>query len=163
MSTTNRSAPDRRIWTHDFHRLEQLARSAHVAGLPVARFLLSELNRAIRYDSDRPPAGVVTLNNWVKFRISGDENRTECRLLVAPEEVLNFEVHLSVLSPLGAALVGLEVGSRISYVDLEGEPRLATVEAIGADNFMGRKGLEVGLCTILLLATWLALAFYFRS
>ena len=34
----------------------------------------------------------------------------------------------------------------------------ATVEAIGADNFIGRKGIEVGLCTIVLLAAWLALA-----
>jgi hypothetical protein len=51
-----------------------------------------------------------------------------------------------------------QVGSSISYVDLEGEPQLATVEAIGADNFIGRKGIEVGLCTIVLLAAWLALA-----
>ena len=76
---------------------------------------------------------------------------------------MNLEIHLSILSPLGAALVGLAVGSSISYVDLEGEKRLAVVEAVGAEEQMGGKGLEVVLCTVFLLAAWLALAFYFLS
>lgn len=162
MRTAN-VAPDRRIWIHDFHRIERIARSGSVAGLPVARLLLSELKRAIRHKSDRPPTEVVTLNNWVTFRVGGNENTKECRLLVSPDDVFDSEVHLSVLSPLGAALVGMEVGSSISYVDLEGEPHLANVEAVGPDNFIGRKGIEVGLCTIVLLAAWLALALYFQS
>ena len=78
----------------------------------------------------------------------GDKNGIESRLLVFPDDFRNFETHLSVLSPLGAALVGLGVGSRMPFVDLDGELRLVTVEAIGADNFTGRKEIEVTICTI---------------
>lgn len=152
---------DRRVWAHDSRQLERIARSAHVAGLPVARFLLTELKRANRLESDRPPTDVVTLNNWVMFR--DEENNTERRLLVVPKDFRDFDVHLSILSPLGAALIGMQTGSSVPYVDLEGASRLATVEAVGADNFLKRKGLEVGLCTMALLTAWLALASYSLS
>jgi transcription elongation GreA/GreB family factor len=75
---------DRRVWEKDFCQLERIARSAHVAGLPVARSLLTELKKANRLVSDRAPTDVVTLNNWVTFR--DEENNTERRLL---EPVLN--------------------------------------------------------------------------
>lgn len=157
MPTIN-STSDRRVWAHDFRQLERVARSAHVAGLPVARFLLTELKRATRLESDRPPTDVVTLNNWVTFR--DEENNTERRLLVFPKDFQDFDVHLSVLSPLGAALVGMQIGCSVSYVDLEGASRLAIIEAVGTDNFLRKKGLEVGLCTMALLTAWLGLAFY---
>jgi regulator of nucleoside diphosphate kinase len=156
MSTTDNTS-DRRVWENDFRQLERIARSAHVAGLPVARSLLRELKRANRLVSDRPPTDLVILNSWVTFR--DEENNTERRLLVFPKDCQNFEVHLSVLSPLGAALVGMPIGSSVSYVDLEGASRLAIIEAVGADNLLRKKGLEVGLCTLALLTAWLALAF----
>jgi transcription elongation GreA/GreB family factor len=101
------------------------------------------------------------LNNWVTFR--DGENNAERRLLVAPKDFWDLDVHLSILSPLGAALVGMQIGSTVPYVDLEGAPRLVTVESVGADNFLRRKGLEVGLCTLALLTVWLVLAFYSLS
>ncbi|MDO8293305.1 MAG: GreA/GreB family elongation factor [Gallionella sp.] len=160
MSTFDKTS-DRRVWEKDFRQLERIARSAHVAGLPVARSLLTELKNANRLVSDRTPTDVVTLNNWVTFR--DEENNTERRLLVLPTDFRDFDVHLSVLSPLGAALVGMQAGSSVSYVDLEGAPRVAKIEAIGADNFFKKKGLEVGLCTLALLAVWFALAYYTLS
>jgi regulator of nucleoside diphosphate kinase len=156
------TAPALRIWAPDLHRLHRLALSAHAAGLPAAFFLLSELNRAAPYESEQPPTDAVGVNNWVTFRVS-DKSGIECRLLVLPDDFRNSEMHLSILSPLGAALVGLAVGSRMPFVDLDGELRLVTVEAIGADNFPGRKEIEVAICTIFLLAAWLALACFFRS
>jgi regulator of nucleoside diphosphate kinase len=156
------TGPALRIWAPDLDRLRRLALSAHAAGLPAAYFLLSELNRAAPYESEHPSTDAVGVNSWVKFRV-GDKNGMESRLLVFPDDFRNSETHLSVLSPLGAALVGLGVGSRMPFVDLDGELRLVTVEAIGADNFTGRKEIEVTICTILLLAAWLALACLFRS
>jgi regulator of nucleoside diphosphate kinase len=160
MSTIDNTS-DRRVWQNDFRQLERIARSAHVAGLPVARSLLAELKRANRLVSDRVPTDVVNLNNWVTFR--DGENNAERRLLVAPKDFWDLDVHLSILSPLGAALVGMQIGSTVPYVDLEGAPRLVTVESVGADNFLRRKGLEVGLCTLALLTVWLVLAFYSLS
>lgn len=69
------------------------------------------------------------------------------------------KTHLSIMSPLGAALSGLRVGSRMPYVDLDGALHLVTVEAIDVDN---SPELAVAICTILLLAAWLAPAGFFR-
>jgi regulator of nucleoside diphosphate kinase len=129
--------------------------------LPAARFLPSGLNRAISYESAQPPTDAVGVNSLVMFRV-GDKNEIESRLLVLPDDFRNSETHLSILSPLGAALVGLGVGSRMPYVDLDGELRLAIFEAIGADYFTIRKEIAVAACTILLIAAWFAVSFFFR-
>jgi hypothetical protein len=71
------------------------------------------------------------------------------------------KTHLSIMSPLGPALSGLRVGSRMPYVDLDGALRLVTVDAIDVDTSNEAK-LAVAICTILLLAAWLAPASFFR-
>ena len=48
MSTFDNTS-DRRVWEYDFRKLERIARSAHVAGFPVARSLLADLKRANRW------------------------------------------------------------------------------------------------------------------
>jgi regulator of nucleoside diphosphate kinase len=159
---TNRGS-DRRIWMHDFHRLERVARSAYVSGLPVAGSLLSQLKQAVRHESDRPPSELVTLNSWVTFRLGHEDKTTECRLLVSPDDDFSHEANLSVLSPLGAALIGAEVGQSISYLDLEGVSRQATVQAVGVPNRDYRIEIEVGLCTLIILAAWSGLALRFAS
>jgi regulator of nucleoside diphosphate kinase len=161
MTEISWTAPALRIWAPDLYRLQRLALSADAAKLPTARFLLSELNRAAPYESEQPLTDAVGVNNWVSFRVT-DKTARECRLLVFPDDFRNAETHLSILSPLGAALIGLRVGSRMPYVDLDGELRLVTVEAIGVDNFNGRPEIAVAICTALLLAAWLALAVFFR-
>lgn len=148
---------------HDFYRMERVARSAYLSRLPVAGSLLSKLKEAVRLESERPPSELVTLNSWVTFNLSHENNTTECRLLVSPDDVFSHETNLSVLSPLGAALIGAEVGHSISYADLEGVSRQATVQAVGVPNRDYRIEVEVGLCTIIILAAWSGLALRFAS
>jgi regulator of nucleoside diphosphate kinase len=157
----NWTPPALRIWAPDLYRLKRIALSAHTAGLPAACFLLSELNRAVSYESEQPPADAVGVNSWVAFRV-GNKNEIESRLLVLPDDFRNSETHLSILWPLGAALVGLSVGSRMPYVDSDGELRLAIVEAIGADYLTGSREIAVAACTILLIVAWFAVVFFFR-
>jgi transcription elongation GreA/GreB family factor len=116
------------------------------------------LKQASRLESDQSLVDVVTLNNWVTVR--DEENITHRRLLVVPQHVWDLNCHLSVLSPLGAALVGIRSGSSVTYVDLEGVSRVMTVEAVGSDNSFIKKSLAVALCTVALLLCWLALAFH---
>lgn len=162
MTELNWTPPSLRIWAPNLYRLKRIALSAHAERLPAACFLLSELNRAAPCESARPPTDAVGVNSWVMFR-AGDKNAIESRLLVLPDDFRNSETHLSILSPLGAALVGLRIGSRMPYVDLDGELRLAIVEAIGADYFIGRKEIAVAACTILLIAAWSAALFFFHT
>ncbi|MGE3868620.1 MAG: GreA/GreB family elongation factor [Pseudorhodoplanes sp.] len=113
----------------DRHRLETLARHAMNEGHPVGGFLLAEVQRAtICGENDLPP-NVVRVNNWVTFRVDWGFP-SESRMLVYPEEYRNAEAQLSVLSPLGAALVGLRAGSRMPYFSIEGMLHVATAESL---------------------------------
>lgn len=161
MNVVHWAPPPLKIWMPDLHRLQRLADSAECAGHPVAYFLLSELNRAASYESAGPPTDTVGVNSWVMFR-ADDKSEIESRRLVLPEDFRNSETHLSILSPLGAALVGLGVGSRMPYVDLDGELHLAIVEAIGADYFIGSKEIAVAACAILLIVVWFSVFFFVR-
>lgn len=115
----------------DRPRLEGVVREAVADRHPVAGFLASELLRAEIFTEHELPADTVTLNGWVTYRIDGSW-LPEARLLVCPQDYRLAAVHLSVLSPLGAALIGLRVGSRIGYCSIAGVPHTAVVEALDA-------------------------------
>lgn len=120
----------------DHSRLEGVVQQASADGHPVADFLRRELRRALVI-SDEMPNDVVTLNGWVTYR--RDWGWTpETHLLVCPENYRDPFTHLSVLSPLGAALIGLRVGSRVSYRSIEGVAHVASVESLDAPIILGR-------------------------
>ena len=83
------------------------------------------------FDTDNVPDGVVRLNEWVTYRVDGSP-RSESRILVCPSELGNGQLELSVLSPLGAALLGMSAGQRIKFFSIEGGLHFAIVEDVGA-------------------------------
>ncbi len=115
----------------DCRRLNDVVREAAADRHPVAAFLACELSRAIVLPEHEFPADAVALDRWVAFRPDRGW-QPERRLLVCPQDYRLAELHLSVLSPLGAALIGLRVGSEIPYRSIEGVRHLATVESLGA-------------------------------
>ena len=102
----------------DYVRLEQLARLAWSDQHPAANFLLSEIRRARVVDESSSRDKIVTLNNWVTYRL--DAGPFESRVLVHLEDYVSPERQLSVLSPVGAALIGIKVGDRMPYLSIEG-------------------------------------------
>ena len=102
----------------DYARLERLARAAWSDQHPTARFLLSEIRRARAVDDSVCRDEIVTLNRWVTYRL--DLGRYESRILVHPEDYVSSERQLSVLSPVGTALIGIKVGDRMPYLSIEG-------------------------------------------
>ena len=58
------------------------------------------------------PGDVVTLGSEVTFR---QDERTQTVQIVAPEEADIERRRISVLTPVGAALLGLAVGQKISW------------------------------------------------
>ena len=93
----------------DLNRLKRLAVEAVSKRHPIGRFLLTEIERATVYEPAFAPERCVRLDDWVTFR--ADENEPlESRILVLPDNFRNSTLHLSVLSPLGAALIGLHAG-----------------------------------------------------
>jgi len=60
------------------------------------------------------PANVVTMNSQVKFRdLTTGEVRT--RTLVYPAQMTDSSTQLSVMAPVGAALIGLRTGDTIHW------------------------------------------------
>jgi regulator of nucleoside diphosphate kinase len=100
----------------DYPRLEKLARVAAQQGDPDAMFLLHELNRAeIVPDDDRDVETVVTIGSWVTYRMNWGVPRKTVQL-VWPEDRTSDVAKISVLSGLGAALLGLRVGDQMPYL-----------------------------------------------
>lgn len=111
----------------DVDRLRQLALDALKDADPVGRFLLSELDRANVVASSQTPSDIVRIDHWVTFR-EDREGPAQSRVLTFPENCHNQAIHLSVASPIGAAVLGLRSGASMRYVDDNGVTRLAIVE-----------------------------------
>ncbi|MEH2530822.1 regulator of nucleoside diphosphate kinase [Bradyrhizobium sp. AZCC 1588] len=108
LPTITMSASDRR-------RLEKLARAAAEQGDTDALCLMGEINRAETIpDRAAQLDSVVTMGSWVTFWTNWGYPR-ETRRLVYPEDYTFEETQIPVLSPLGAALIGLKVGSQMPF------------------------------------------------
>jgi regulator of nucleoside diphosphate kinase len=82
---------------------------------------MSEINRARLCDDGELPRDVVRLGEWVAYRID-ERHRIECRILVCPEDFCNAQISLSVLSPLGAAMLGLGAWVVVGNLSITARP-----------------------------------------
>ncbi|MDQ8037616.1 MAG: nucleoside diphosphate kinase regulator [Pedobacter sp.] len=110
----NMSAPAITLSTLDVQRLERLLETPELAGLPMAEPLQAEIARARLCQPEKMPADVVTMNSVVHCRdeASGQEHHFT---LVYPREADAASGKVSVLAPVGAALLGLRVGQNIRW------------------------------------------------
>ncbi|MGB3272635.1 MAG: hypothetical protein WBA66_07040 [Xanthobacteraceae bacterium] len=124
---TSEAVPPIVIPAGDIGRLRRLALRGMKEDAPTARFLLSELDRATVLETVNMPDDVVRIDQWVGFR-ADDGAAVSSRMLSLPEDCVNADVHLSVMSQVGAALLGLRVGARMPYRDDSGATRVVMVE-----------------------------------
>jgi regulator of nucleoside diphosphate kinase len=119
--------PEIQLTRRDFGRLDELtATHARPETLRVVDFLVRELSRARVVDSDRIARDVVTMHSEVLFR-DEESGRERAVTLVYPSEHTGHDGALSVLTPLGAALVGLSEGQTISFETGDGRSRHVSV------------------------------------
>lgn len=108
-------------------RLEELAAVAIRRGLgSIGDRLMAEVARATVLPSEDMPDDVVNIGSGVRYR---DETtgREQSVTLVLPQEVDIDRGRISVLTPIGAALIGLKAGASIGWETREGEDRRLTV------------------------------------
>ncbi len=98
----------------DAERIDILLEQPAYAGLPIADALNAELDRAQMCSPEEMPHGVVTMNSRVKFRNLSD-GEVRVRTLVYPAKMTDSNTQLSVMAPVGAALLGLRVGDSIHW------------------------------------------------
>jgi len=109
----------------DYDRLSNLVDSAR-ATTPAGEYLAEELDRAQIVEVDEIGSSVVTMHSRVVFR---DESTGDVRTvsLVYPGEENIDEGCVSVLTPVGAALLGLSEGQSIEWGTRTGESRVLTI------------------------------------
>lgn len=99
----------------DYPRLEQLARAAAQRGDMSAMFLMGEINRAEIVPGDaRCIQSIITMGSWITYWTNWGVPRKTVQL-AWPEDCTSDLARISVLSPLGAALIGLHVGDQMPY------------------------------------------------
>lgn len=99
----------------DYHRLHQVVLAQRQAnGNQVVEALGKELKRASILPSTEIPADVITMNSRVILREKNKGDRFELSL-VYPREANVNEHKISVLAPVGTAILGCKVGEEVSW------------------------------------------------
>ena len=118
-TSIEQALPDLVLSSLDLDRLDQLL-SRLPATDPVRLLLEQELERGAVVEPEAKPANVVTMNSKVKIRLTktGDES---CLTLVYPKDLDASGEKVSVLAPVGSALLGLSEGDEIHWPMPSGE------------------------------------------
>lgn len=98
------------------------------ASRPYFKMLQQELDHAQIVDSKEIPADVVTMNSTVKVRV-GDSKQMETFTIVYPERADLDEDRISILAPIGTALLGYRVGDEVQW-EVPAGVRTFKIEAI---------------------------------
>lgn len=110
----------------DFERLSSLVKSA---SSEIVELLEEELSRASIVPPSDVPSDVVSMNSKVRFENleTGKENEVT---LVYPHEANIQENKISILTPIGSALIGLRVGQTIEWPFPDGSTKKLKVISV---------------------------------
>lgn len=112
--------PSITISSLDAERLEDLIGAAWPEHDASGRALLEELSRAEIVAPQEIPPGVVTMNSTVRFDID-DADEQFCLTLAYPKDMAHVANGISILTPIGTALLGLSVGDSIDWPRPDGQ------------------------------------------
>jgi len=94
-----------------------------------ARELQAELKRAKLVDKDEFPADAVRLNSKVKIKAEGRDGIMEL-MLVMPDKADMKARKVSVVAPVGAALIGFRQGQQVSWQVPAGRRTFTILEVV---------------------------------
>jgi regulator of nucleoside diphosphate kinase len=117
--------PQITLSAEDYDRLSQLARAAASAMPDLVPVLTEELERA-HVVADGRPEQTVCMGSEVAFR-DDSTGKVETVTLVYPGDADIAQRRISIMTPIGTALIGLGVGDSITWETRGGERRLLTV------------------------------------
>ena len=114
-----RTHPNIIITSRDAARLETLLEGLPAGSFPGHKALEDELYRATLVAPEEIPPTVVTMNSTVRFAVlpSGVEHRLK---LVYPGKSDASQDSISILAPVGSALLGLAEGDDIHWPNPNG-------------------------------------------
>jgi regulator of nucleoside diphosphate kinase len=98
----------------------------------VGALLLEEISRARTHSADRIPGDVVTMNAHVEF-VDEASGATRTVQLVYPAHADIAAGRISILTPVGAGLIGLREGQSILWPDRDGKERKLAIIKVRQD------------------------------
>ncbi len=106
--------PAIKITSTDFDRLDDLLERPQYRQSPAAAALRRELARAEIVEPAQVPPGVVTMRSTARCVEAGEGREYELTL-VYPDEADGGAGQVSVLAPVGTAMLGLAAGQEIDW------------------------------------------------
>ncbi|MES2316978.1 MAG: nucleoside diphosphate kinase regulator [Pseudomonadota bacterium] len=104
----------------DAERLEVLLATLPPSAAYHHEALLDELARADLVEPQDMPSGVVTMNSTVRFDIDSSDEQF-CLTLAYPKDMEQVQNGISILTPIGTALLGLAIGDAIDWPRPDGK------------------------------------------
>jgi regulator of nucleoside diphosphate kinase len=131
LTETEALRPPLLMSVEDYTRLTALAGVIRIRNPLVARLLLEETDRAEVVPAEQVPADVVALGSVIEFRdaAAGETRRVQ---VVLPGEADVDAGRISILSLVGAGLIGLSQGQTIDWPTQDGRLRRLTVSRVEA-------------------------------
>jgi len=117
------------ITTRDYERLEKLLDSLSPEQYEKVEALAEELGRADVVSPQAVPAGVVTMNSRVRFTVLSTQ-KSLTYTLVYPQDMDGAADKISVLAPVGSALLGLTVGQEIEWNLAENKTTRVRIDSV---------------------------------
>lgn len=112
--------PEIVVLASDAERLERIADRLPESAADCKNALLDELGRADIVEPGELPAKIVTMNSTVRFEVS-EPKESFCLTLVYPADLSEEPNQISVLTPIGTALLGMAEGSVIDWPRRDGQ------------------------------------------
>ena len=121
--------PPIHICESDYDRIADIALRMESNAPELSRLIMDELDRARLHKDRALPANVVALNSEVEFvdTATGAQRRVR---LVLPAEADPRESCISVLTPVGAGLIGMSEGREIDWPCPDGRPRVLRILSV---------------------------------
>lgn len=95
--------------------------------------LKAELRKAMLVSKESFPADVIRLNSKIKIKDAGKNNVMEL-MLVMPDKADLREKKISVMAPVGTALIGFRKGQKVSWQVPAGKRTFHIVDVINDSN-----------------------------
>ncbi len=113
----------------DADRLEKLLETTQDREFAGKENLEAELLRANIVAPEAMPDNVVSMNSTVRFRVKST-GEVFTKTLVYPKDMDDLESKISILAPVGSALLGLEQGTSIDWPNPAGGNVSVVIEEI---------------------------------
>jgi regulator of nucleoside diphosphate kinase len=133
MSTRQATKPARKPAIHicetDYDRIANLALAMQKRSPELAEQLLGEIDRARLHPDAKLPAGVIRIGSEVEFH--DDVGGTSRRISLVLPPAADIEAgRVSVMTSVGAGLIGMSEGQEINWPCPDGRPRILRILSV---------------------------------